>query len=200
MTNISDAQAAVDFGAHAVGFVFDPESPRFISPTAARQIRAHLPPFVTTVGVLTAGGEEEIENIIEVSGVDLIQFHGLFSSDLIKKFSDCAIQVVRVQDNDTLGKTPTLGARGVLLDTYDANLYGGSGRSFNWQIAVEAKGRWDNIILAGGLTPDNIHQAITAVHPYGVDVSSGVEKEKGIKDWDRMKRFIQIVKGFDVAS
>lgn len=193
ITNLEDALAAVEYGADALGFVFAPESPRFVPADAVRKIVSALPPFVTTVGVFTAGDEKTIRDAVVACGIDLIQFHGPFSRDLLHAFSTRAIQVVRVSGEESLSGMEGSSARAFLLDTFHRELPGGSGLSFNWDVAVQAK-QFGRIILAGGLTPENVEDAVTRVGPFGVDVSSGVEMRKGKKDLAKVKRFIEAAK------
>ena len=193
ITNLNDARAAVAFGADALGFILAPESPRCISPEAVSAIIKQLPPFVTCVGVITAGDEEAIHHSIHGIGLHLIQFHGDFPEKTLRRFSYRAIQVVRVKDERSLQQLSTLPVRAHLLDSYHEKMAGGSGITFNWQIARKAALR-GNIILAGGLKPENVQEAILQVRPYGVDVSSGVEAEKGKKDHMKLKRFIAAAK------
>jgi phosphoribosylanthranilate isomerase len=193
ITNIDDAMAAVEYGADALGFVFDPESPRFVPAEAVRKIIAALPPFITTVGVFTSGDEKVIRDAVAECGLGLIQFHGPFPPALIDSFSTRAIRVVRVSDGKSLEEMADASARAFLLDTFHPKLLGGSGVSFDWEIAIQAK-KYGKIILAGGLTPENVEEAVTRVAPYGVDVSSGVEMRKGKKDLSKLKRFIEAAK------
>lgn len=186
--------AAVEYGADALGFVFSPESPRFVPVEAVRKIIAALPPFVATVGVFTSGNEKVIRDAIAEGGLDLIQFHGPFPSAFIDSFSSRAIRVVRVSDGNSLEAMAHASARAFLLDTFHPELPGGSGVSFDWELALQAK-KYGKIILAGGLTPENVEEAVKRVAPYGVDVSSGVEMRKGKKDLSKLKRFIEAAKG-----
>jgi len=194
ITNLEDALAAVEYGADALGFVFAPESPRFVPAEVVRKIVSVLPPFVTTVGVFTSGDEKVIRDAVLECGIDLIQFHGPFSRDLLHLFSMRAIQVVRVSGEESLKQMAGASVRAFLLDTFHRELLGGSGLSFNWDFAVEAK-RFGRIILAGGLTPENVGDAISRVGPFWVEVSSGVEMRKGKKDLSKLKRFIEAAKG-----
>lgn len=189
ITNIDDALAAVDFGADALGFVFYKGSPRFIAPDEAKDILKKLPPFVTTVGVFVDEAPHEIERILLHAPVDVVQLHGheppeacLMSRRLIK--------AIRVKDLSDLEPLRQYHVSSFLLDTYTPELHGGTGQIFNWDIAVEAK-QFGKIILAGGLTPDNVDKAIQWVKPYAVDVSSGVEAKKGKKDHRKMRLFIE---------
>jgi len=193
ITNPEDAFAAVDFGADALGFIFAPESPRYIPVETAGEIISRLPPFVTTVGVVTDAGLKEISAIIDICGVDRIQFHGAFSPEMIRPFSRRAIQVIRVKDQKSLDLNLPFPVRAVLLDSYKRGLLGGSGIPFDWDLALAAK-KLGRIILAGGLNPENIQSAIQKVRPDGVDASSGIEARKGKKDLQKMKQFIRLAK------
>lgn len=191
ITNPDDALAAVDAGADALGFVFFKDSPRHIRPAEAGRIIRQLPPFVVTVGVVVNETAETIAAMAAEAGVDCIQLHGDESPALCNSFRR-VIKAVRVASPDSLG--PIESCRGLvsafLLDTFTPGAMGGTGRTFNWDIAAEAK-QYGPIILAGGLTPDNVAEAIRHVRPYGVDVSSGVEREKGKKDHDKVSLFIR---------
>ncbi|MFQ5780936.1 MAG: N-(5'-phosphoribosyl)anthranilate isomerase, partial [Nitrospiria bacterium] len=174
LTNLEDALAAVEYGADAVGFIFAPESPRFVSDRIVGKIVSKLPPFVTAVGVFASGGEKDFQHAIDACGIGLIQFHGSFLPETLRAFSGRAIQVIRIQDARSLDEAVSAPGRAILLDTYQKGVLGGGGVPFDWEIAIQAK-RLGRIILAGGLTPDNVREAIEKVRPYGVDVSSGVE-------------------------
>lgn len=196
ITNLADALAAVAFGADALGFILASESPRCVSPDLVSSIIKKLPPFVTTVGVLTSGDEETIHSLIHGMGLHLIQFHGDFPEKTLRHFSHRAIQVVRVKDEGSLAALSKLPVKAHLLDTYHEKMAGGSGISFNWQIARKVASM-GNIILAGGLRPDNVQEAIRQARPYGVDVSSGVESVKGKKDLVKLKQFIIAAKAME---
>ena len=191
ITNYDDARAAVDFGADALGFVFFRESPRCITPEKAAAITSKLPVFVTTVGVFVNERAEEILKIIEDTGIDVIQLHGEESPDACR-LSRRVIKGIRVKSLESLeplARYQNL-VSAFLLDTFEPHMPGGTGQVFNWDIAVEAK-NFGRIILAGGLTPGNISEAIRRVNPYAVDVSSGVELVKGKKDHQKMRLFIE---------
>lgn len=194
ITNLEDALAAVDFGADALGFVFFEKSPRYISYQNAASIIKNLPPFITTIGVFVNERPEEIVKIIDYTGIDVVQLHGDETPEMCN-ISKRIIKAIRVKSLESL--EPLIHFKdkvsAFLLDTYTPDIFGGSGRRFNWDIAIEAK-QFGRIILAGGLTPDNIIEAIRWVKPYGVDVSSGVELEKGKKDYKKMKLFIEKAK------
>lgn len=194
ITNYDDALAAINYGADALGFVFYSKSPRAIIPEEAIKIISILPPFVTTVGVFVDKSKREIEKIASYTGVDVIQLHGSeppeycdFNKKLIK-----AIRVKELSDLEPLNRYKNISA--FLLDTYSKDVIGGTGQIFNWEIAVEAK-KFGRIILAGGLTPENIEEAVKLVQPYAVDVASGVEgTKKGIKDHKKLRLFIEKAK------
>ncbi|MBI5050709.1 MAG: phosphoribosylanthranilate isomerase [Nitrospirae bacterium] len=194
ITNLKDAIAAAEYGADALGFIFYPRSPRAVTPRTARNIISKLPPFVTTVGVFVDKKPADIEKIVKITGLNIVQLHGSeppedckLSMKVIK-----AIKVRALTDLKILKKYKTVSA--FLLDTYSSKIHGGTGQVFNWDIAVEAK-KFGRIILAGGLTPENIEQAVKQVQPYGVDVVTGVEgNKKGIKDHKKLRLFIERAK------
>ncbi|MHA2039932.1 MAG: phosphoribosylanthranilate isomerase, partial [Promethearchaeota archaeon] len=174
ITNFEDAKAAIEYGADALGFVFYPKSPRAITPETAKAIVSSLPPLITTVGVFVDKDRGEPEKIASFAGLNIIQLHGSEPPE------DChagrkvikAIKVKDMSDLEPLTRYKVVSA--FLLDTYSPDSIGGTGQIFNWEIAVEAK-KFGRIILAGGLNPENVEEAIKQVQPYGVDVSSGVE-------------------------
>jgi phosphoribosylanthranilate isomerase len=194
ITNLDDAIAAVDFGADALGFVFFQGSPRFISTDKAAVIIKKLPPFLTTIGVFVNERPGRIEKIISTTGIDVVQLHGDEKPENCN-ISRKTIKAIRVKTLESLD--PLIYYKDIvsafLLDTFSPDISGGTGQIFNWDIAVEAK-QFGKIILAGGLTPDNITEAIRRVRPYAVDVSSGVESKKGEKDHEKMKLFIEKAK------
>ena len=191
ITNIDDASAAVDYGADALGFVFFKGSPRFISPEKAAAIIKKLPPFVQTVGVFVDEAPKDIRSVKTAARIDLVQLHG---NEPLKSCNVCGrvIKAIRVKSLDSLSPLEQFNGHvsAFLLDAYAPDKLGGTGMIFNWDIAVEAK-RFGRVILAGGLTPDNVVEAVKYVKPYGVDVSSGVELAKGKKDLGKMKLFIE---------
>ncbi len=194
MTNTEDAVAAAELGADAVGFVFAP-SPRQVSAEKAREIIMALPPFIQTVGVFVDEDPERVASIADSCRLDMLQFHGKESPAYCSRFGQRVIKAVRVQDQDRLEGCSEYSSvvAALLLDTYVPDQYGGTGLTFDWNLALEAK-KYAPIILAGGLNPDNVADAISAVKPYAVDSSSGLEKEPGVKDHEKMARFIQTVR------
>jgi phosphoribosylanthranilate isomerase len=195
ITNLADAMAAVDLGADALGFVFFQKSPRYISYSDAASIIKKLPSFTTTIGVFVDEKPEQIEKKIGLTGIDVVQLHGNEPPEACS-FSRRIIKAIRVKSLESL--EPLIHYQGrvsaFLLDTFTPEIFGGTGQIFNWDIALDAK-QFGEIILAGGLTPDNIAEAVRRVRPYGVDVSSGIESEKGKKDHRKLKLFIERAKG-----
>jgi phosphoribosylanthranilate isomerase len=190
ITNEEDALAAARFGADALGFIFAP-SPRRIAPEKARQIIKVLPPLVQTVGVFVDEDLGEVSSIAEMCGLDILQFHGSESADYCDSFDHRVIKAVRLrnrQDIKSLAKYDGV-VQALLLDTYVPDKVGGTGMTFNWEWALEA-GKYGRIILAGGLSPENVAAAISMVKPYGVDASSSLERSPGIKDHEKMMQFI----------
>jgi phosphoribosylanthranilate isomerase len=193
ITNVHDALAAADYGADAVGFVLYKSSPRCIDLRSVKNIIAQLPPFVTTVGVFADADEKEILSTVEDGGLDVIQLQGDEPADLCRRLGGRVIKAIRIRDKSSLNRMIPYKVRAFVLDTYREGQLGGTGETFDWSLAVEAK-KFGKIILAGGLTPENIGRAIEQVRPYGVDVSSGVEERIGKKDHSKLKRFIETAK------
>ncbi|BAO44214.1 phosphoribosylanthranilate isomerase [Thiolapillus brandeum] len=191
ITREQDALAAVRAGADALGFVFYPPSPRHVEVAQARQIIRSLPPFVTTVALFVNADRGSIAEVVQETGIDLIQFHGHECPDYCAEHGRPWIKAIRMQDGLDPDKAMAdyAGAQALLLDAYRPGVPGGTGETFDWRrIPEHLAGR---IILAGGLTPDNIAHAVRQVKPYAVDVSGGVEAEKGIKDADAIQRFMR---------
>ena len=193
ITNIDDARCAVFAGADALGFVFYRKSSRYISPAAAAEIVALLPPFVTTVGLFVNAGNNEIQQTMKTAGLNVAQLHGDESPEECAVSSYPVIKAIRVKDAESLNGVDRYSVAGLLLDAWNDSHYGGTGETFDWQLAKRLAGGLP-LILAGGLTPDNVAAAITTVHPYAVDVSSGVESSPGNKDHDKIYQFIQQVR------
>lgn len=194
ITRIEDALAAAEAGADAIGFVFYAKSPRAVDVRQARAIIAELPPFVTTVGLFVNASRCELNEILEVVPLDLLQFHGDETPADCEGYHRPWIKALRVRPGDDLEAACQLyaGARGILLDTYVAGVPGGTGEAFDWSLVPARLSK--PIILAGGLSAENVGQAIAQVRPYGVDVSGGVEQAKGIKDAAKIEAFMRAVK------
>ena len=193
MTNLKDVKVAVDGGVDAVGFIFYKKSPRSVTMQAVREIILELPPFVDSVGVFVNETAEQINKIADHCKLDRVQLHGDESPAFCKKIRRRVIKAIRVKDIQSLKKLSDYPVSSFLLDTFSEDQYGGTGKVFDWNLAYPAK-KYGPIILAGGLTPINVHQAIQRIQPYGVDVCSGVESQPGIKDHKKMKAFLKNVK------
>jgi phosphoribosylanthranilate isomerase len=194
ITRIEDALAATRLGADAIGFIFWRKSARFISPAKAREIVDRLPPFVSSVGVYVDPEESWVEESSTIARLSLLQFHGDESPEFCDRFSLPYIKAIRVRDGVDLLQYEAWysSARGLLLDTYTEGMPGGTGDTFNWDLIPQ--GMTVPLILSGGLHPGNVSMAIKRVHPWAVDVSSGVESDKGIKDAEKIAAFMRGVR------
>jgi phosphoribosylanthranilate isomerase len=195
ITNIADAQAAVAAGADALGFNFYEKSPRYIALELATEIARQLPPFVLRVGLFVNAPEDFVLRAIRESGLNMLQFHGDEIPGFCSQFGLMSMKAFRIRGPETLQEIPQFHTDAYLLDAYSSAAYGGTGEKFNWDLAIEAQKFGKPIFLAGGLTPENVGQAIRQVHPFGVDVSSGVESAPGKKDHAKVKAFITAVRG-----
>jgi phosphoribosylanthranilate isomerase len=195
ITRIEDALAAVEAGADAIGLVFYAKSPRAVTVQQARAIIAALPPFVTTVGLFVNASRCELGEILDAVPLDLLQFHGDESSADCEGYHRPYIKALRVKAGDDIAASCDAYPRasGILLDTYVEGVPGGTGEAFDWSLVP--RGLSKPIILAGGLSAQNVAQAIAQVRPYAVDVSGGVEQAKGIKDQAKIHAFMQAVRG-----
>jgi len=193
ITSLADARAALEAGADALGFMFWEGSPRNIALGAAREIIAQLPPLASRVGVFVNPAEDLVRQAI-TCGLDVLQFHGEEPPDFCGRFGLRAIKAFRLQDDVSLLACMDYKAFPWLLDSYVPGQPGGTGAVFNWELAVKAKKSNAAIILAGGLTPANVAEAVHKVKPYAVDVSSGVEASPGKKDPAKMRAFITAAK------
>ena len=192
-TDAENAQQAALTGIDAIGLNFYAKSPRHVNIDSAREIVAALPPFVNKVGLFVNANPSLIDEVLCEVALDTLQFHGDESPSDCAQYEMPFIKAIRVSPEVDLIKTANAysQAGALLLDTYQSDFYGGSGKSFDWSLA---KIELDlPIILAGGLTPDNVSAAIDIAQPYAVDVSSGVESAKGLKDIDKIRAFISSV-------
>lgn len=194
ITRVEDALAAVEAGADAIGLVFYAKSPRAVTVQQARSIINALPPFVTTVGLFVDASRCELGEMLDAVPLDLLQFHGDESPESCEGYHRPYIKALRVKPGDDIAAQVALykNASGVLLDTYVPGIPGGTGEAFDWSLVPEGLSK--PIILAGGLTAENVAQAIARVRPYAVDVSGGVEAAKGIKDAQKIRAFMQAVR------
>lgn len=193
ITNIDDALLAIDAGADALGFVFYDKSPRYVSPEEAATICAQLPPFVTRVGLFVDHSAELVTEISKRVELDLLQFHGDESPEFCKQFDRPYIKAVRVRADSDFAEAQAryTESQALLVDTYRVGVPGGTGEAFDWGLLPAERSM--PLILAGGLNPDNVRRAIATVSPYAVDVSGGVEREKGKKDGQKVLKFLEEV-------
>lgn len=192
ITNLADAQLAVDLGADALGFIFYPKSPRYISVREAANICNALPPFVARVGVFVDELEYEIEKALQECLLTALQFHGDEPPGFCQKFPAKSIKAIRMRDAGALAVAAEYDVDALLLDTYTDSERGGTGKTFDWTLAIKAKEIGPPVILSGGLTTANVQEAIRTVRPYAVDVASGVEREPGKKDPETLRRFFEL--------
>jgi phosphoribosylanthranilate isomerase len=195
ITSVQDALHAAGCGADALGLVFYPDSPRCVTRQLAREIIAELPPFVVPVGLFVNCPVEEIGDTAAVCGFDTVQLHGDETPDDCRLAPLRVIKALRVRGQASLAGIDEYPVVALLLDAWVPGSYGGTGKTFNWQLAAAAA-QAHRVVLAGGLTPDNVVEAVRAVRPYAVDVSSGVERAPGRKDPDLVAAFVRNVKYF----
>ncbi len=193
ITRLEDALEAARLGADALGFNFWPGSRRHLPPEAAAAMIARLPPFVTPVGIFVNQPEEEILAAARESGVRVLQLHGDEPPDLCARLPLPVMKSIPVQAVRSLAALASYEVAAFVLDTPSRG-FGGSGQAFDWSLA-QGVSEIAPIVLAGGLTADNVAEAIAAVHPYAVDVASGVERSPGVKDHEKMARFVAAARG-----
>lgn len=187
----ADVRACVDAGADAVGFNFYPRSKRYVTAEQAAPLARALPASVWKIGVFVGASPNEVAEHIRVAGLTHAQLHGDEVPGAYARVGAPLVQVIRVKDRASLSVTPSPAAGVVLLDTFVAG-FGGGGETFDWRWVGEATAAWKvPVVLAGGLTPDNVGEAIQQARPWGVDVASGVESAPGLKDAARVKAFVQ---------
>ncbi len=200
ITREEDALAAVELGASAVGFIFWDRSRRFIDPHRARRIVGELPPFVIPVGVFVNQPASEVNAAANVARVMAVQLHGDERPDDLRVVRRPALKAIAVGPGFAAEAVDDWPARTlILLDVHDPVGRGGSGRTIDWQEAAQVARR-RRVVLAGGLTPENVGAALTAVRPFGIDVSSGVESRPGIKDHERLRALFEAVHAHDHAA
>jgi phosphoribosylanthranilate isomerase len=192
ITNYQDASTAVALGADTLGFIFA-SSPRQVSPKKARNIISSLPPFVKTVGVFVNEDKDRIHDIMDFCGLDIIQLHGDEPPEFCQELMPRVIKAFRVkQASDLLPIRSYQGqVRALLLDTYEKGTKGGTGKTFDWNLAASAGQFGIPVILSGGLKPENIRHAVSTVKPHAVDVNSGIELRPGKKDPALMKQLME---------
>jgi len=195
ITNLEDANAAIEAGADALGFMFSELSPRCLKRDVAAKIIRELPPFVAKVGVFVNAAEEVVRQTIAQCGIDTLQLHGEETPEYCRKFSPMKVmKAFRMKDASVLKQLSVYDVDAWLLDSWVPGKAGGTGERFNWDLAVYAKESARPIVLAGGLKPENVAQAVHQVWPYAVDVSSGVEESVGKKSHAAMRNFVSAVR------
>jgi len=195
ITSLKDAMRASELGAWALGFIFYKRSPRYIAPSDAKKIIDQLPPFITPVGVFVNEKEESVGKTAQFCNLTTLQFHGNESPSFCLRFKKYkVIKAFRIQDEKNLGMTTRYSSDAFLFDTFQEDVYGGSGKVFNWKIFKKQKKIKSPIILSGGLSPKNIKKAIKMVNPYAVDISSGVELAPGVKNEKLLRELFKNIK------
>lgn len=194
VTSVNDGLAAAAAGADMIGLMFYTRSPRHVPWATATAIACALPPQVVKVGVFVDPTMETVERAIAECGVSLLQFHGDEPPDFCTQFGVMSLKAFRIRDAASLGALPGYQTDAWLLDAFSPAALGGTGEKFNWELASEAKKLGRPIFLAGGLTPENVAEAVRRVQPFAVDVSSGVESTPGKKDPAKVRAFIAAVK------
>jgi phosphoribosylanthranilate isomerase len=197
ITNQEDAEAAVHEGADALGFVLYSHSPRYVEPAVAKRIIGRLPPFVLPVGVFVNQDLDTVRHLFDDCGFALAQLHGDESPGFCESLNRPVLRAIRLRDRSSFLALAEFkgraGVRGFVVDAFSNTAYGGTGHTTDWSLAGEVA-KAAPILLAGGLTPENVQEAIRRVQPYGVDVSSGVEESPGRKDPDKIRAFIRSVR------
>jgi len=194
ITNVEDGLAAAQAGADALGFIFYEQSPRYVPIEKAAIITRELPPTIVKVGVFVDASEDVVFRAINECGLNLLQFHGAESPEYCLQFGLMSMKAFQIRDAESLSRLTDFKTDAWLLDAYSPGKLGGTGKRFNWDLAIEVSNRGRPIFLAGGLTAENVAEAIRHVRPYAVDVSSGVESSPGKKDHAKVHAFIQAAK------
>lgn len=196
ITNASDAVAAVDAGADALGFMFFEQSKRHLSFAQAAEIIRELPPFVSKVGVFVNATADFVQRALSETGIDTLQFHGEETPEFCARFAPVkVIKAFRIRDAASLRECLSFRDHAWLLDSFVDGAQGGTGVTFDWDIAIEATKLSRMVILAGGLKVETVAEGIRTVRPFGVDVSSGVESAPGKKDHEKLRAFIDAARG-----
>ena len=197
ITNVEDALAAVAAGANALGFLLYRRSPRYVDPMKVQQIVAQLPPFVLPVGVFVNEEIKIVRDLMDTCGLALAQLHGEETAAYCRELGRPVLKALRLRDRSTFLALAEFqgraGVRGFVLDAFSDEAYGGTGQAVDWSLAKEVA-QAATVVLAGGLTAENVGQALRAVQPYGVDVSSGVEVAPGKKDHEKVRAFLRAVR------
>jgi len=197
ITNLDDAIAVAGSGANALGFIFYPRSPRYISPEKAKEIIENIPRKITRVGVFVNHRADEIKEIVDFCGLNLVQLHGNESPEFCRQFpASTLVKAFSPRTENDLQELKDYPVKAILVDTHDPKLYGGTGKTSNWKLASKIK-KSHPLILSGGLNIDNIIEAIETAHPDAVDINSGVEVSPGKKDHSKVREIVKIVRKND---
>jgi len=199
ITRAEDARAAIAEGADALGFVFWPKSPRYIDPAVAMRIIRVMPPSTAAIGVFVNQPADEVNRIAEQAGLAFVQLHGEETGEYVQKMTRPVVKAIAVGSGPVPAMSTWPSDVRILLDVHDPIRRGGTGHVIDW-VAASDIARDREVILAGGLTPENVGDAIERVRPWGIDVSSGVEAEPGIKDHGRIKALFEAVHGSHYAT
>ena len=197
VTNVADGLVAAEAGADLIGLMFYEQSPRHVTLAQAAEISRALPRFLIRVGVFVNPSPDLVMRAISECQLTMLQFHGDEPSDFCTHFGLMSVKAIRVRDESSLQLLENYRTDAILLDAHSPKGLGGTGEQFNWDLAVKAQAFGRPIILAGGLTPENVAAAVQAVRPFGVDVSSGVESAPGKKDPVKVRAFIAAAKSVD---
>ena len=196
ITNIEDGLSAAEAGADALGFVFHPASPRYVEPGKVEEIIRMIPPSICTVGVFVNLAAAQVLQIAERCGLDYIQLHGSETADYCRQFPrERLIKALSIQSEEELAVLNDYPVSAYLVDARDPVRFGGTGKTCDWTLAGKVAARHP-LILAGGLGAENVLAALEAVHPLAVDVSSGVERKPGKKDYEQMRSLITAVRRY----
>ena len=198
ITNLEDARVAVEAGADALGFLFYRKSPRYVEWKVVKQIITELPPFILPVGIFVNEEAKSVRDLMDDCGLGLAQLHGDETPAFCESLGRPVLRGIRLRDRGSFFALAEwkgrIGVRGFVVDAFSDSAYGGTGQTADWNLAAEAA-KAAPILLAGGLTSENVEEAIRTVAPYGVDVSSGVEASPGKKDPAKVQAFIRAAKG-----
>jgi len=200
ITSVEDRDSAIMAGADAIGLVFFKDSPRFVPLEEAERVAGNIPPFISAVGIFVNEKLDFIEECVERCNLNAVQLHGDEDIDYCLRFKNLKlkgvklIKGIRIKSRESLAIIENCPSDAIILDAYKKGLYGGTGEGFDYSLAIIAKEYGKNVIISGGLKPDNVYNIIKEVKPYGVDVSSGIESSPGKKNIELMERFIEQVR------
>lgn len=200
ITNSQDALAALECGAAALGFIFYPPSPRYLKPADAKKIIASLPNKLVKIGVFVNEKPEEIKKVMEYCSLDMIQLHGDESPEYCNQFpASSIIKAFALKNDDDVNQALNYNVAAILIDSRHAGLYGGTGKTSNWEMARRIKDK-KPLVLSGGLNAENIAEAMKTIAPNALDINSGVEESPGIKDYKKLRQIFEIIRVSDTGQ